>query len=544
MKKSLVGYRCCRSAVVPLGIAVWLGTAIGAGAGAGAGAKSPAVAEPKVRLELEELQRAVREHPAAAAATLSAAVEKSPDNPFLLYNHAVAAYAAGHFDDALVSLDRVENLGNPDLARRAKFQKGNAEYQAGAAARDANLDETIYRWKQSLENYSGLLKLQPNDQRARANFLLVQKQLLALVLAEARKNREEAQRAADTPPRKLEFLRNSHDKYTEATQIDSQQAEAKSGEQETRHELAQELAKQGWQKAAAPLQFKQNPREPSLPDIDTRQLSEGLGMLQEAHELEPQSTDVARKLDLAKDRFADAQTEKARTYMTIEQNVAWVREKLAILRMAREIVEKALEQRPQHQNAQRTLEEINKRLAQIHEDEADQLNQLADGSPNVEQQSSQLSEALDHLQQAQELAPKKASLPPKAQQTQEKLAQALEKMGDKLMNKPGTEESLEQAVSRLEGAQQAFDQLMGLKPSDKTKAKGEQVGKELEGLRGQMAEKGKQPGQNPGDQPGPPMPAPGQVAQQGIPLDMRPRLNQAGQNVGSRQSPEINSRKY
>ena len=529
---------------IPISVLIWAGLTAHAASPFVIEDSAPVVAQSTVPLRLPELQKAVREQPAAAAATLGAAVERSPDNPVLLYDHAIAAYAAGHFDDALVSLDRVENLGNRDLARRAKFQKGNAEYRAGAAAREANLDETVYRWKQSLENYRGLLKEQPGDQRAKSNYLLVQKQLLALVLAEAKKNHEDSRRAADNPPRKLEFLRNAHDKYTEATQIDAQQEEAKTGEQETRHELAQELSEQGWQKVAAPLFYKPNPREPSLPEIDTRTLSEGLGMLQDAQELEPKNADVAQKLEKAKDRFADAQNEKARSYMAIEQNVAWVREKLALLRMAREIVEKALDQRPEHQKAQQTRDDINKRLAQIHEDEADQLNQLSDQSPNVEQQASQLSEALDHLQQAQELAPQKQSLPQKAQQTQEKLAQALEKMGDKLMNKPGTQESMEQAVSRLEGAQQAFDQLMGLKPSDQTKAKGEQVGKELEGLRGQMAEKGKQPGETPGDQPGPPMPSPGQLSQQGIPLDMRPRINQSGQNVGSRQSPEINSRKY
>ena len=147
---------------------------------------APARPEATIPLNLPDLQRAVADRPAAAAATLDAVVEKNPDNPHWLYNHGVAAYAAGRYDDALVSLDRVENLGDKRLARRAKFQKGNTEYRAGLAARQANLDETIYRWKQALENYQGVLEEQPGDERAQSNFQVVQSQLLALLLEQAR----------------------------------------------------------------------------------------------------------------------------------------------------------------------------------------------------------------------------------------------------------------------------------------------------------------------------------------------------------------------
>ncbi len=498
---------------------------------------------PAVPLTLPELQRAVQERPAAAVVALEAAIEKSPESPHWLYNHGVAAYAAGQYDDALVSLDRVESLGNKELARRARFQKGNTEYRAGLAAKQANLDETIYRWKQALENYRGVLAEKPGDERTQSNFKLVQQQLLALLLEQARKNEIEARAATDNPPRRLESLRNAHEKYTDATKIDPNHHEAKKGEQANRKELAQELTRQGWQKVTAPIRPRQNPREPSLPDLDTRPLAEGMRMLEDAEQLTPEDKDVKAKLEMSRDLFADKQTDKARGYMALEQIVGLVREKLAILRMAREIVEKALEQRPNHQIAQETLEEINSRLAKIHEDEADQLNAQSDLSTDLENQAMQLSEAMDHLQQAQELAPQKQSLPPKAQKTGDKLAAALEKLGDKLMKSPGDKESLEQQIGRLEGAQQAFEQLMGMKPSPGTQGKSEKVGQELEGLRGQMGDKGPN-----GDQPGSegppkPMPGQGQLAEMGFPMDARPRINQPGQN-GPRESPEKNLRKY
>lgn len=495
-----------------------------------------------VPLDIPELQRAVEERPAAAAAALEAAVEQNPDNAYWLYNHGVAAYAAGKYDDALVSLDRVENLGNKRLARRAKFQKGNTEYRAGLAARQANLDETIYRWKQSLENYRGVLEEQPGDERTQTNFKLVQSQLLTLLLEQARKNEDEARKATENPPRRLENLRNAHDKYTEATKVDPSNEPAKKGEESNRQDLAQELSKQGWEKASAEPQPRFNPREPSLPDFDTRNLAEGMRMLEDANGLTPENTEIQERLEKARDFFANAQTKKAKSYMDLEQRVGLVREKLAILRMAREIVEKALDQRPKHELAQKTLAEINRRLAQIHEEEADQLTIQSDFTPDLENQAMQLSEAMDHLQQAQELAPEKKSLPLKAQQTGDKLAAALEKLGDKLMKSPG-KESLEQQIGRLEGAQQALDQLMGMKPSPGTQGKSEKVGKELEGLRGQMGEKGMD-GEKPGGEGQPkPVPGQGQMAEMGFPLDARPRINQPGQN-GPRESPEKNARKY
>ncbi|MEI6357547.1 MAG: tetratricopeptide repeat protein, partial [Verrucomicrobiota bacterium] len=49
---------------------------------------------------------------ARAADQLAAVLEKDPDNARLLYDHGVAAYAAGRFDEALLSFDRAESLGD------------------------------------------------------------------------------------------------------------------------------------------------------------------------------------------------------------------------------------------------------------------------------------------------------------------------------------------------------------------------------------------------------------------------------------------------
>lgn len=191
--------------------------------------------------------------------------------------------------------------------------------------------------------------------------------------------------------------------------------------------------------------------------------------------------------------------------------------------MAKELVEKALDEVPQFRPAEETLEAVNRRLAEVMEEQADQLVQQTPQG-NLEQQAQWLSQALDFYQQASDLQPQNDGLPQKADSTQSQLASALSRLADRLMKAP-SRESLEQQAARLEGAQQALQQLMGLEPSEETAGKAEQVGKELDGVRQQLAEEG------------PPMPMPGegnpQMVQQlqqqmGPPMDAPPRPNTPG----------------
>ena len=57
------------------------------------------------------------------------------------------------------------------------------------------------------------------------------------------------------------------------------------------------------------------------------------------------------------------------------------------------------------------------------------------------------------------------------------------------MQNPQFKECMEQEMARLEGADQALNELMGLKPSPETQKKSEQVGEKLDGLRQKAAEK-------------------------------------------------------
>ncbi len=479
-------------------------------------------------LDMTELQPLVTGGKAAEALLqLEAALERDPDNARLLYNHGVAAYAAGRLEDALVSFDRAETSGGRKIATLAKFQKGNAEFRLGETSRRSNLDETIARWKQSLDNYKDALKDKPDDARASENYRFVRSRLLNLLVEDGKKHQQKAKDPVNSPSQKIENLRNAFEKFSDAKQIDPDHAEASKGEQESREELAKELAKEGKRLADQPLRQRFNPREPALPDFDTKPLEEGVGMLEDANRLTPKDEPIQKDLAEAKQKLADADVQRAQRYMELEERTPWTREKLAVLRMGRELTEKALDQVPNYKPAEQTRDEINRRLAQIHEDEGDALSEQAK-QMNLEQQTMALSQALDHFQQANELQPNQPQLPPKMQDTQERLANSLEKLADQLMQTPRFQESMEQQMARLEGADQALSELMGLKPSPESQQKSEQVGQQLDALRKKAGEQGQKPGEQ-----GQPMPMPGgqmgqMPFQMGPPMDQRPRINTPG----------------
>ena len=471
---------------------------------------------------------------AAVLDRLTAELERKPDNARLLYDHGVAAYAAGQYEDSLVSLDRAEALGNRKVARKARFQKGNAEFKLGVAARQTNLEETIARWRESLRQYASLIR-DSDDPEPKGNFEYVRRELMTLLLADAKRNLDEANRKDSPLAQKLEKLRNAFERYTAAKETDPENSEAKAGEQTSRDQLADALMKEGTRKSQSTRLVQPRGNEAPIPRPDFKEIEEGVAMIEDAAQLNPDDADIKQALQQGKERLADALTFNARILMANELQMPWPKEKLAVLRMAKEQVEKALDKVPDHQPAKETLEAVNRRLAQVMEDQADQLAENAD-QQSLEQKTMMLSQSLDFYQQAAELQPQQQQLKNKAENTQNRLEEALSKLADRLMQEPRSE-SMEQKAARLEGAEQALSQLQGLEPSDETGEKLQEVSEQLDGIRQKLAEQGKQAMPNPGGQQP-------QMAQQpqgpmGPPMDAPPRVNTPG-SKGAWQSPLMN----
>ncbi len=472
--------------------------------------------------------------PEEAVRTLNREVAERSRDPYLLYNRAVALYAAGKFEEALVDLDLVEDSRRTALVNKARFQKGNAHFRLGLASIGSDPELTLSRWRQSIGEYHELLKREAGHADARANHNHVQKRLLDLLLKLGAKNLAAAEktRAMD---QKITGARAAMEEFHEATETDPENGVAKDGERRARELLANTLAQEGDRKTLSTNLVAAARHEPPVARPDTAQIEEGVNMLQDAHGLKPEDASIKEKLERGQDRLADALTTQAQIYQNLEPRIPRVDEKLGILRMAMELLEKAISERQRHQRAQAALEQVKRRLAEVHEMEGDRLEQQA-RQASLEQQTQNLSNALDHFQQASALQPQQSQLPQKAQDAQARLEQALEKLGDRLMKAPPGQESLDQQVMRMEGASQAFNELESLKPTPQTSEKAEAASQALEQLRKQLAESGQ-----PQPQPGGKEPSIAQAPQDndGVPMDTPPRLDTKGKS-GRYQSGPMN----
>lgn len=466
------------------------------------------------------------------------ALTEAPENPHLLYNRAIASYAAGLYEEALLDLDLVESARPRSLANKARFQKGNAEFRLGLNTSTNDIEATISRWKQSISSYDSLLKEHPDHADARKNQETVRRLLIDLEKKTAQQHLERGQQRNQPAEKRIQQLRSAMEQFHDVTEMAPTDQEARDGEQKAKDLLAQVLDEEGTRKTMANQMVMPAPNEPMIMRPDVKQVQEGVNMLEDARALKPEDKQIEQHLDQGRERLANALTMQAQMYLAIEPRIPRVDDKLGILRMAMEQAEKALEQKPNHQQAQQTLEQIKQRLAQLHEQQGDQLSQQSENAP-LEQQAQNLSTALDHFQQASALQPQQQQLPQKAMQTQQKLEQALEQLGDKLMKSPQQGESLDEQAMRLQGAEQALNELQSLKPSQKTAQKAQQVGEELAEVRRQLGEKGQpeipQPG-GPGQQP---MPTQPQNDPQSMPMDSPPKLDTPGVK-GPYQSPAMN----
>jgi tetratricopeptide (TPR) repeat protein len=482
------------------------------------------------RVLQEQISKGQPDH---AREALTRALNSDPKNPYLLYDRAIASYAAGKFDEALVDLDFVQDSTHRDLAHKAQFQKGNAQYKMGLANLQRDREVTLSRWRQSVSEYADLLKKQPNHTEARQNHDFVRRQLRALLMQTATNNLQTAE-SPRPPEEQINSARAAMEEFHEAAQMEPADQAASQGEQRARDLLADALTREGERKTMANNMVMPARNEPAIIRPDTHQIEEGVNMLEDAHSLKPEDPNIAQKLEAGRDRLADALTQQAQMYAALEPRIPRIDEKLGLLRMSMELLEKALSERPNHPRAKQAMEEVKRRLAEIHEQEGDRLNDLAENA-NLEQQAQALSQALDHFQQASDLQPQQNQLPQKAQNTQARLEDALEKLGDRLMKSPGLE-TLDQQVMRMEGASQAFNELESLKPSPQISEKARQAASQLEKLRQMLAERGQQP--QPGQQQAF-APTPPQNQPEGMPMDAPPKLDTKGRN-GRYQSPAMN----
>lgn len=177
-------------------------------------------------------------------------LEKRPDDPRLHYNAGAAAYQADDFVEATKHFSSA--LTSPDLEvqHRSYYNLGNSLYRLGEAQPDAA--KKTQAWEQSVKQFEGALKLNPNDPDAKFNLEFVRKKLEEL--KQQQKQSQQQQNQGDP---------KDDQKNKDDSQKDQQEQKSKDSQSKPDSNKPEEKPKPQEQPKQNPPEQKDNEQGPS-----------------------------------------------------------------------------------------------------------------------------------------------------------------------------------------------------------------------------------------------------------------------------------------
>ena len=167
--------------------------------------------------------------------------EDAKENWPLFYDLGVAAYKAGKGNDAAQAFERALSSPDPSLQQKSHYNLGNVFYRVGQSVEPQNLAGALPIYERSLKSYESALALDPND-------------------ADAKHNREVAQKKIEEVKKKLEEQKGPEGESGESGQGQGEQGKQNQGQRQPQpQEQTQEEQKTQQQKP----QFSRGPgRDP------------------------------------------------------------------------------------------------------------------------------------------------------------------------------------------------------------------------------------------------------------------------------------------
>ncbi|MBF0386354.1 MAG: tetratricopeptide repeat protein [Candidatus Omnitrophica bacterium] len=109
-----------------------------------------------------------------------AAAAKAPNDARIDYNLGVAAYKNGDFTSAVGSFNKALLSEDPQLARNARYDLGNALYMAGAAKEEQDTAGAIKNLEESIASYNKVILDDVKSVDAKGNKTFVESELVRL----------------------------------------------------------------------------------------------------------------------------------------------------------------------------------------------------------------------------------------------------------------------------------------------------------------------------------------------------------------------------
>ena len=503
-------------------------------------------ANASVLADLPYAQELLQRDPAKALEYVNALLEKKPDDPWLLYDAGVAAYAAKDFAKADETWQQLVSATLPDgLSEQAWVQIGNVSYRLVQPQIEAQPDAAVARLEQSREAFRGVTGLNKKNKTAAQNLVFVEKELekiyarLAQQLVAAAKkeewNREktiERLQAALTYAQQAQALNpKSPEREAENKEIETLLAEALDRKAESHEKTADQRNQDNqWERQSA-----------------QEELQKALENFQQAEAIAPEDKvakdgekRVQEKLANSFDKAGRKEQQQARQEKKYDpQQAAETFEK------ALEDFQQALAQSPEHADAKAGEKEVKAELEQLHLDQGDKQAQRGEEQMRrePEQAAENLLGALENFEQAKGINPDNEKTQPRIDKVEAELAPLLTQLGQKEQRQGEQAErqnSPENAVAHLEKAETSFEKAQQLEPGNEPAKPGrQQVQAALSRLRQQMAQRNPPPGK---PQPGKPQEAKESLESMLAKLkqEMRPQEVQARHHAGQKYDEERN----
>lgn len=463
--------------------------------------------------DLNEARRLMEANqPVKAGEVLRELSMRTPGDNWLVYDTAVAAYAAKDYESADRAWQQLAATKLPEgLRDQVWTQIGNVSYRKGEALEASSPEKALAPWEQSLEAYKVVLSAKPKDKLAISNKSVVELKLAGLHQRLAKKLLQQVHQNPQQPvERQIEQLQAALDHQRTAENLDPKNAQLKQEARQTEKELAERFIQKAGQEEKRADSTVQNPVANQWEQKQAQEnLEKALADFQEAKQLHPENQEGGKGEKRVEEKLAQLLARQGRKLQQEgEQQVQYNPEQAEDrLEQALDKYEEALGHDEKNQLAKTGEQEVKKILENLHMAQGDRQAQAGERTAKYDpaQSAEEKLDALRHYDEAQELNPKNQEARDKAEALRKNLAPFLDALGQREQQRAQQAEpkSTEAAIEHLEKAATSYEMAQSVSPGDQqAKEGGEQVQKDLSRLRDQQAKQGApKPGQ---PQKGPP----------------------------------------
>ena len=468
-------------------------------------------ATPSAFADLPYAQELLKKDAVKAEEYLRELLAKNPDDPWLLYDAGVAAYAAKDFAKADETWQQLASVALPDgLSEQVWLQIGNVSYRLVQPQIESQPDTAVARLEQSREAFHVVLGVNKRNKTAAQNLAFVEKELEKVyarlakqLVIEVKKDEWNFEKAVERLQAALNYAQQaqalnpkSEERAFEKRQIEKLLAQALDRRAEADEKTAdQRNPGSQWERQNAQEEFQK-----ALDDFQQAQ-----SVVPEDQRGKDGEKRVQEKMANLFDKAGRKDQQQAR-----QEKRSDPREATEKFEKALENFQEALAHVPEHADAQAGEKEVKQELEQLHLDQGDR--QAERGEQQMKQDPEQAAEnllgALEHFEQAKGIDPQDAKVQPRIDKVEAQLSPLLTKLGQqeqKEGDQAERQDSPENAVAHLEKAGTNFAKAQEMQPGNEPAKQGQQqVQAALSRLREKMAQRNQPPGK---PQPGKPQDA-------------------------------------